>query len=297
MKTQCTACAKHVKCVKPCQNAGILKIKCLVGCNNFRLCVDCNVTMVAQPGGKCASCDKGKTRREIIFEEFLREKAEAGVIPMYTNWDRSDKERDMDQCKTAFRVDFTYVIEEKGLVVFIEFDEHQHSGYDERCELRKMMELSNSHMVSRAACVRWIRYNPDGLKVGGKIMKVNDNERQTYFIERLQRALNDNDYTYKIEIDYLFYTKSLEMGKEEPYKRTERFEDLLDFHRWANKRLEKLDETAKEKGESMESRDAGVFVAQQADGIKTKYVAAVANAAVESAGGEIKDDSDDEDAV
>ena len=46
------------------------------------------------------------------------------------------------------------------------------------------------------------------------------------------------DYSHKIEIEYLFYTKTPEMGKREPCRQIKRFQDLLDFHRWANKRLE-----------------------------------------------------------
>jgi hypothetical protein len=157
---------------------------------------------------------------------------------MYTCWDLSDKERDMDQCKTAYRADFIYTIEEKGLVIFVEFDEYQHSDRIESCELKKMIELSNSYMVNRAACVRWIRFNPDNFRVNGKSVKVSDKDRQAYFIERLQRALEDMDYSHKIEIEYLFYTKTPEMGKREPYRQIKRFQDLLDFHRWANKRLE-----------------------------------------------------------
>jgi hypothetical protein len=209
---------------------------------------------------------------------------------MYTSWDLADKERDRDQCTTAYRVDFIYTIEEKGLVIFVEFDENQHSDRIESCELKRMIELSNSYMVNRAACVRWIRFNPDNFKVNGKSLIVSDKDRQAYFIEILQRALEDMDYTHKIEIEYLFYTKTPDMGKGEPYRQIKRFKDLLDFHCWANKRLEKLDESAKEKGELMESRDAGVFVAQQADGIKEDYISAVANAA-----GGAEDDSDDED--
>jgi hypothetical protein len=83
------------------------------------------------------------------------------------------------------------------------------------------------------------------------------------------------------------------MGKEEPYRQIKRFQDLSDFHRWANKQLEKPDETAKEKGETIESHDTDAFVTQQANGIKAKHVTPIANAAVDSAGGRMVDDSAD----
>ena len=236
----------------------------------------------------CSMCDTGKTRREISFEKYLREQVDTGMIPMYTSWNCVDKERDMDQCSNAYRPDFTFVIEEKGLVVIVEYDEHQHVLYEESCELQRILVLSHGYMTSRAACIRWIRYNPDRFNVNGRKKKVSTKDRQAYFIERLQRALDNVDYSHKIEIEYLFYNKTPEMDQSDPYNRTERFKDILDYHQWARRRLG-------------ETTDAGVsidaFVAQQADGIKAKYVAAVENAAADNAGGEMEDDSDNDDSA
>ena len=241
--------------------------------------------MVAKPGSKCASCDKGRTRREYLFEAFLREKAEAGVIPMYTSWNYVDKERDMDQCSNSYRPDFTFVIAERGLVVIVEFDEHQHSSYDENCELHRMLVLGHGYMTSRAACIRWIRYNPDGFSINGKRMRVCPRDRQAYFIKRLQRALDDVDYLHKIEIEYLFYNKTPEMDQSDPFNRTESFNDILDYHRWARQRLGEA--TTTDAGDSVDA-----FVAQHADSVKLKYTEAVANAA---GSGAMKDDSDGDD--
>ena len=187
----------------------------------------------------------------------------------------------MDQCSKAYRPDFTYFDEEKGLVVIVEFDEHQHELYEESCELNRMLVLNHGYMTSRAACIRWIRYNPDGFNVHGRKKKVDPKDRKEYFIERLQRALDDVDYSHKIEIEYLFYNKTPEMAKINPFNRTESFTDILDYHRWAQLRL---GETA---GDSVDA-----FVAQQADGIKLKYTEAVANAASGGADSAEEDDSD-----
>ena len=238
-------------------------------------------------GTKCSVCKTGKTRREVIFKKYLSEQADEGVIPMYTSWNCVDKERDMDQCSNSYRPDFTFVIAERGLVVIVEFDEHQHSSYDENCELHRMLVMSHGYMTSRAACIRWIRYNPDGFSINGKRMRVYPRDRQAYFIKRLQRALDDVDYSNKIEIEYLFYNKTPEMDQSNPFNRTERFSDILNYHRWARQRL------GEATTDTSDSVDA--FVAQQADGIKLKYTEAVANAA--SACADSAEEEDDSDGV
>ena len=271
-------------------NAGNLTIKCQLGCNKFSLCIDCGKSRVRCIGDKCASCDKMKTRREILFEKYLREQVDTGMIPMYTSWNCADQERDVDQCSNAYRPDFIFILAEKGLVVVVEFDEHQHHSYETSCELNRMLVLNHGYMTSRAACIRWIRYNPDGFEVDGRKMRVSAKDRKAYFIERLQRALDDVDYSHKIEIEYLFYNKTLEMDQTNPFNRTECFTDILDYHQWARRRL----------GETTDSGDSvDAFVAQQADSVKLKYIEAVANAA---SGGAMDDDSDgdeesDEDVV
>jgi hypothetical protein len=207
---------------------------------------------------------------------------------MYTSWNCADKERDVDQCSNAYRPDFIFILAEKGLVVVVEFDEHQHHSYETSCELNRMLVINHSYMTSRAACIRWIRYNPDRFEVDGRKIRVSAKDRKEYFIKRLRRALDDVDYSHKIEIEYLFYNKTLEMDQSDQYNRTERFKDILDYHQWARRRLGETTAT----GVSIDA-----FVAQQADGIKAKYVTAVANAAVDSAGGEMEDDSDDDDSA
>ena len=264
-------------------NAGNLTIKCQLGCNKFSLCIDCKKSRVRCIGDKCVSCDQMKTRREILFEKYLREQVDTGMIPMYTSWNCADKERDVDQCSKAYRPDFTYICEKKGLVVIVEVDERQHDSYEESCELNRMLMLNHSFMTSRAACIRWIRYNPDGFKMNGGKIRVGAKERKAYFIERLKRALDNTDYSHKIEIEYLFYNKTLEMDQSDPFNRTESFNDILDYHRWARRRLGEATTDA--------SDSVDAFVTQQADGIKLKYTEAVAKAASSVA---MEDDSDDD---
>jgi hypothetical protein len=190
----------------------------------------------------------------------------------------------VDQCSNAYRPDFIFILAEKGLVVVVEFDEHQHHSYETSCELNRMLVLNHGYMTSRAACIRWIRYNPDGFEVDGRKIRVSAKDRKAYFIERLQRALDDVDYSHKIEIEYLFYNKTPEMDQTNPFNHTECFTDILDYHQWARRRL----------GETTDSGDSvDAFVAQQADSVKFKYIEAVVNAA---SGGamEPEDDSDDD---
>ena len=248
------------------------------------------MTQVGRVGDKCYVCDTRKTRREILFEKYLREQVDTGMIPMYTSWNCADKERDVDQCSNAYRPDFIFILAEKGLVVVVEFDEHQHELYKENCELNRMLCLTHGYMTSRAACIRWIRYNPDRFEVDGRKIRVSAKDRKEYFIKRLRRALDDVDYSHKIEIEYLFYNKTPEMDQTDPFNRTECFTDILDYHQWARRRL----------GETTDSGDSvDAFVAQQADSVKLKYIEAVANAA---SGGAMEGDSDgdeesDEDVV
>ncbi len=205
------------------------------------------------------------------------------MIPLYTSWNCIDKERDVDQCSKAYRPDFTYFCEEKGLVVIVEFDEYQHDSYEERCELQRMLILTHGFMTSRCACIRWIRYNPDGFEVNGRKIRVSTKDKKAYFIERIQRALDDVDYSNKIEIEYLFYNQVPEMEQSDPFNRTECFKDILDYHQWARRRL----------GEATDAGDSvDAFVAQQANGIKLKYTEAVANAASACADSAKEDGSD-----
>ena len=226
----CRICAEHTTCTEPCGNTGNLTIQCPFGCNKFYLCLDCKKAQVGYIGNKCAACEKGKTRREIFFEKYLREQADAGVIPLYTSWNCIDKERDVDQCSKAYRPDFTYICEKKGLVVIVEFDERQHDSYEESCELNRMLMLNHSFMTNRAACIRWIRYNPDGFNVNGRKIRVSAKDRKAFFIERLRRALDNTDYSQKIEIEYLFYNKTPEIDQGDPFNHTECFKDILDYH-------------------------------------------------------------------
>ena len=238
------------------------------------------MSTVKRIGDKCKACNKGKTKRENYFEKYLREQADAGTIPLYTSWNCIDKERDVDQCSNAYRPDFTFVLAEKGLVVVVEFDEHQHHSYETSCELNRMLVINHSYMTSRAACIRWIRYNPDLFNVNERRMNVRAKERKAYFIKQLQLALSNVDYSHKIEIEYLFYNKTPEMDQTDPFNRTECFTDILDYHQWARRRL----------GETTDSGDSvDAFVAQQADSVKLKYIEAVANAA---SGGAMEGDSD-----
>ncbi len=283
MKSRCNECAGSLVCKEPCANAGNLTIECQFGCNKFYICPDCKKTLTRSIGNKCAVCNDGKTRRELLFEKYLREQADAGTIPLYTSWNCIDKKRDVDQCSKAYRPDFTFVLEEKGLVVIVEFDEHQHELYEESCELNRMLVLNHGYMTSRAACIRWIRYNPDGFNVHGRKKKVDSKDRKEYFIKRLRRALDDVDYTDKIEIEYLFYNQVPEMDQSDPFNRTERFKDILDYHRWAQRRL----------GETTDAGDSiDAFVAQHADSVQAKYTKAVANAASCDADSTEEDESD-----
>ena len=276
----CKICAGHMKCTEPCSNAGKLTIECRFGCNKIYICHDCKMSTVKRIGDKCKACNKGKTKRENYFEKYLREQADAGTIPLYTSWNCIDKERDVDQCSNAYRPDFTFVLAEKGLVVVVEFDEHQHHSYETSCELNRMLVINHSYMTSRAACIRWIRYNPDLFNVNERRMNVRAKERKAYFIKQLQLALSNVDYSHKIEIEYLFYNKTPEMDQTDPFNRTECFTDILDYHQWARRRL----------GETTDSGDSvDAFVAQQADSVKLKYIEAVANAA---SGGAMEGDSD-----
>ena len=269
-----------MKCTDPCRNSDNLKIQCQFGCNNIYLCPNCKMSRVRRVGEKCSVCDTGKPRREILFEKYLREQVDTGMIPMYTSWNCADKERDVDQCSNAYRPDFIFILAEKGLVVVVEFDEHQHHSYETSCELNRMLVINHSYMTSRAACIRWIRYNPDLFNVNERRMNVRAKERKAYFIKQLQLALSNVDYSHKIEIEYLFYNKTPEMDQTDPFNRTECFTDILDYHQWARRRL----------GETTDSGDSvDAFVAQQADSVKLKYIEAVANAA---SGGAMEGDSD-----
>jgi hypothetical protein len=171
---------------------------------------------------------------EVRFANFLLECADKGKLPMqYTTWNKSYVLQDPQQCDKRFRPDFVYLLAEtKGLAVVVEFDEKQHSDRTKRCELSRMAQISLAHMADKVACIRWIRFNPHEFAVERKNVKCNELKRKALLLERLNTALTDDDYSSKLTIEYICYSKK-KKDREGDLIRTLKFDNLVTFETWA----------------------------------------------------------------
>jgi hypothetical protein len=151
----------------------------------------------------------------------------------YTTWNKSYVLQDPQQCDKRYRPDFVYLLADtKGLAVVVEFDEKQHSDRPKRCELSRMAQISHAHMADKVACVRWIRFNPHEFAVERKNVKCDHRKRKALLLERLNAALTDDDYSSKLTIEYICYSKK-KKDHEGDLIRTLKFDNLVTYETWA----------------------------------------------------------------
>ena len=147
----------------------------------------------------------------------------------YTTWNRSYFLQDPQQCDKRYRPDFVYLLAEtKGLAVVVEFDEKQHNDRAKRCELSRMAQISLAHMADKVACIRWIRFNPHEFAVERRNVECHARKRKALFLERLNAALTDDDYSSKLTIEYICYSKK-KRDHEGDLIRTLKFDNLITF--------------------------------------------------------------------
>jgi hypothetical protein len=90
----------------------------------------------------------------------------------------------------------------KGHVI-LECDEEQHSHIDPICEISRMNAIVTSLMIGSGTDtpVVFIRYNPHGYKINGKIVQTTLNQRH----QKLLMTLRSLEFEFPVQIIYLFY--------------------------------------------------------------------------------------------
>ena len=86
-------------------------------------------------------------------------------------------------------------------MVIVECDERQHEGYDESCEIRRLVELLAACEGTRLVVVRW---NPDEYTVRGMARKTSRKERLKSLLSAIETAMKEAPATI-LDVRYLFY--------------------------------------------------------------------------------------------
>ncbi len=98
--------------------------------------------------------------------------------------------------------DFLVLI--KGAVVIIEMDEHQHSHYDQSCEVARMAKIHEALTLEGSTLpVVIIRYNPHAFKVDGATKRTTSRTRQRGLVETIRSLRPGQDGTLRIV--YMYY--------------------------------------------------------------------------------------------
>jgi hypothetical protein len=142
---------------------------------------------------------------------------------------------DPDQCG-RFRVDVTY--EQDAFMILFECDEDQHKRYERSCEFVRQAKIALSY---GGKPVRFVRYNPDGFRVGGMTRRTMKEERVRTLLCTLQESFGDASWIYQDEkqesmyfmiVDYLFYDPILP-GSAGGLVQTFKFATVEEYEEWA----------------------------------------------------------------
>jgi hypothetical protein len=162
------------------------------------------------------------------MENTLQDWASKGIIPEYTLWNKEVPESDSAVCG-RHRPDFTFVTD--GSAIVLEFDEHQHEHYDQRCELIRMANIFLSYRGRR---VTFIRYNPDAFKVNGTTLWTKRETREGVLLDVLKESLANADFDHAMVVHYVCYDIPGPQDGTSPYVQTHRFADITSYEAWVN---------------------------------------------------------------
>ena len=192
------------------------------------LCVTCKLTAVVKRGDACKTCAPSASRRARVREGkmagTLEQWASAGLVPLYTLWNRRNPGADPVQ-NGLYRVDFVFDVQHR--VVAVEFDERMHSDRDRRCELVRMGRVTLGY---GGRPVHWVRFNPDAFSVGGVNRRTGAKEREAVLLRVLQEALGGADEGFAISIHYVCYDNDASSGLVQ----THRFKTVEDYCVWVD---------------------------------------------------------------
>lgn len=171
-----------------------------------RPCTSCGLRYRLASGKVlCAYCDPEsklpRESRELKVAKFLRE---AFPDAVYIH-NRSIAGRYCPEVRS--RPDFLF---DRGThIVVLEVDQHQHrygNNYTEACEIGRMYNI----VASLGLPVYFLRYNPDGFKMGTRKISLSPGRRHTVLKKLLTAAFNwDPAQAEMMKVMYLFYDREM----------------------------------------------------------------------------------------
>ena len=93
-----------------------------------------------------------------------------------------------------------------GHVVIIECDERQHEGYDDACEVRRLVELLAACEGKPLMVIRW---NPDAVSIGGEKQRVIKKQRLEALEKAMEAALRAPP-AQLLTVQYMYYDNTRE---------------------------------------------------------------------------------------
>jgi len=110
------------------------------------------------------------------------------------------------------RIDFVVTLA-NGSVVLLEVDEHQHRfGYDGvGCDMRRMDRIVKALRVGgHTAGIRFVRYNCDSFRVGGTLVRVLKQDRESALLARLHKMGAETAADGSVWIGYCYYDRGVD---------------------------------------------------------------------------------------
>jgi hypothetical protein len=220
-------------------------------CGGAYVCTNGECTTITnEPNTMCKACcpTPFRTARsaEIRLASILNKWFARQLLPIYSAWDRQNKEADVVQCG-RFRPDFLWEIEEEQRVVILECDEYAHRRESIRCELSRMLQLA---IGFGGRPVHIVRYNPDPLPLVKTLPQKEEREaqkfRKTLLLERMSTALapsphDDARFKFFLTIEYLYYYDIPGSTLTAPHVQTIAFGRVDEYEAWAEAVIAELD--------------------------------------------------------
>ena len=120
---------------------------------------------------------KGKIKESAVGSKLV-EWAEDNLIQHFTSSDKVLPNTDGPR----YRMDFYYDLDQYFVAVECDENEHAFLSYPPRCELVRQYRLA----LMRGIPAVFVRYNPDGFKIGGVIARLSKEQRESILLPVLQ---------------------------------------------------------------------------------------------------------------
>jgi hypothetical protein len=177
-------------------------------------CINCGDEEILYRDSKCYRCSTFILHaKEMVIYDLLeawekQQTEEKGAL----SWKLESHDRVVEGSEgcVSYRPDF--ILDYGVMKVVVEVDEHQHSSYSPGCDEARMRSLFQQFQGFK---VHFVRYNPDGFKVGGERASVSSKVRQRILKEYLERLrFSRNEPVYMLSVKYLFYDECCVRGND-----------------------------------------------------------------------------------